>query len=653
MKVIPAVQARQIAELLQDLQVSGSVRDATEYEAKLRELSSLVNGEDPVPSFNQIRSLIWALCSSQSHNMMMKAAKNDIEAAFIQVDEIGEKINDHHNLFMKNVMGDLERNLQQQENTIRRLEWLADRSNEFSHVLSNNFSSASLFRVPPSDIEGDTLYFDNRTYKNKSEINLPFSYVSERGKKLILDIESNPIVRPISAKLLTDQYAYGTSIAVDFEDDISNTIDGKPGTFWTRTVYLQDKVPKVNTVIEFSLGFAKYIDYIIVESGTPDIYSITSIQGVSPGGHRINLSTDTVEVDGKTRVDFSSTLLKSVIVTFSVSSHRRADYFTDGEEKTFDAFSDVGKYDNIIRNNAIANVVRKAFSSKSAADMCNVPDYQSSRVSAYAYVFVLDNVWFGNSLYKDTGIFVSKPLRLKNPGVIAVRSDESSETGTIRNSVEYEIIRIDRHPKYKEYRFPIPKLDQTSVVSERLVFTNRDTSSVINDVGALRFLPYIESTWVLNPAGDNYPITVNKNGEALNFGSDWQFSISNNSDGSNFSFDWSSNLTDATSWSNYKFFPPKFWIKILSPELNSVYTVDYTIRTSDSHTEDDNKTIWLDKDKTTSLSHGGRVNFRQEDPDVTIESDLYLQIMLRRNTSSQSKSPELYEYALLAATYDE
>jgi hypothetical protein len=585
--------------------------------------------------------------------MMMKAAKNDIEAAFIQVDEIGEKINDHHNLFMKNVMSDLERNLQQQENTIRRLEWLADRSNEFSYVLSNNFSSASLFRVPPSDLEADTLYFDNRTYKNKSEINLPFSYVSERGKKLILDIDKNPIVRPISAKLLTDQYAYGTSIAVDFDDDISNTIDGKPGTFWTRTVYLQDKVPKVNTVIEFSLGFAKHIDYIIVESGTPDIYTITSLQGVSPGGHRINLHTDTVEVDGKTRVDFSSTLLKSVIVTFSVSSYRRADYFTDGEEKTFDAFSDVGKYDNIIKNNAIANVVRKAFSSKAAADMCNIPDYKSSRVSAYAYVFVLDNVWFGNSLYKDTGIFVSRPLRLKNPGVIAVRSDESSETGTIRNSVEYEVIRIDRHPKYKEYRFPIPKLDQTSVVSERLVLTNRDTSSVINDVGALRFLPYIDSTWTLNPAADNYPITVCKNGEALNFGTDWEFSISNDNAGSNFSFEWSSNLTDATSWSNYKFFPPKFYIKIKSPELNFVYTVNYTIRTSDSHTEDDNKIIWLDNDKTISLSHGGRVNFRREDPDVTIESDLYLQVTLRRNTSSQSKSPELYEYALLAATYDE
>jgi len=650
---MPAVQARQISELLQDLQVSGSVRNASEYEAKLRELSALVNDVNPVPSFNQIGSIVWALCASEAHNTMMKAAKNDIEASFLQVDEIGSKVEDHHNLFIKSVMGDLERNLQKQENTIRRLEWLANQSNEFSHVLANNFSSSSLFRIPPSDLEADTLYFDNRTYKSKSEVDLPLAYTSERGKKLILDSSNNPIIRPINVKLHTDQYAYGTEKSVDFDDDILNIIDGKPGTFWTRTVYLKDKVPKVNTVLEFDLGFAKDVDYMIVESGTPDSFNITNIQGVSPDGHRITLYSDPFEVNGKVRKDFSKTLVKSIIVTFSVSSHRRADYFLDGNEKTFEAFSKEGRFDNIIKNNAIANIIRDALASKELADTCNVPNYSSSRVSSYAYVFTLDNVWFGNSLYKDTGVFVSKPLRLKNPGVVAVRSDELTQTGAIQNSVEYEIIKIDRSPKYNESRFPVPKLNQTSVTSERLILTNRDTSSVINDVGSLRFLPYIASDWSLTPSADNYPVTVYENGETLSFGSDWQFAIANDSSGSNFSFDWSGNLSNATLWSNYKFSPPKFWIKISSPKLNSVYTVDYTIRTSDSHTATDNKIIWLDKNKTTSLYHGGRVNFRQKDPDVTIESDVFLQVTLRRNKSSQAASPELYEYAVLAATYNE
>ena len=104
LKVMPAVQARQIAELLQDLQVTGQVRNATEYEAKLKELSALVNAAIPQPSFVQIRSLVWTLCSSEAHNIMTKAAKNDIEATFLQIDEIGEKLEDHHRLFMTNMV---------------------------------------------------------------------------------------------------------------------------------------------------------------------------------------------------------------------------------------------------------------------------------------------------------------------------------------------------------------------------------------------------------------------------------------------------------------------------------------------------------------------------------------------------------------------
>ncbi len=59
------------------------------------------------------------------NNMMMKSLKNDIEAAFLQVDEIGTKVDDHHFLLMKNLIADMERGLADQENQIRRLEWLA------------------------------------------------------------------------------------------------------------------------------------------------------------------------------------------------------------------------------------------------------------------------------------------------------------------------------------------------------------------------------------------------------------------------------------------------------------------------------------------------------------------------------------------------
>ena len=95
-----------------------------------------------------------------------------MEAIFSQVSEIGDKINDHHFLVMKNFANDLEKGLADQENNIRRLEWLAGQTNEFSLVLSNTFSSSSLYNVSRSDKLAEALYFDNRTYEVQKEEDL-------------------------------------------------------------------------------------------------------------------------------------------------------------------------------------------------------------------------------------------------------------------------------------------------------------------------------------------------------------------------------------------------------------------------------------------------------------------------------------------------
>jgi len=656
LKVMPAVQAKQIADLLQDLQVSGQVRNASEYEAKLKELSALVNSSVPQPSFNQIRALVWNLCSSDAYNTMTKAAKNDIEAAFLQVDEIGQKLSDHHRLFMSNVLKDLERNIQSQENTIRRLEWLANQNNEFSRVLVNNFSSSSLMKVPISDPEADIFYYDNRTFQNISQTTLPLAVVSERGEKLLLDVANDPVILPVQARLQTDNSSYGTELYVDYDSNLNNIIDGQQGTFWTRTIYVKEQVPRVNTIIEFDLGLAKDVSYIIIEGATPEAFLVLSIQGVSPGGNRVDLISSEITVNGRSRIDFPRTFLRSVMVTFSVQTYSRADYFLTGEEKAIEIFDTENKFNKLLKKDYLAPVIRKAMASENMADLCNVPKYLPKQINYYNYTFALDNVWFGNSIYKDVGIFVSKPLSLKNPGVLGIKVDTNTETGIIRNTIEYEIIKIDRSPKQKITKIPIPYLGQSSVTSERLILTKKETNTIIYDVGMLRFLPYISSTWVY---GDDDPVIIYKNGSSTPLASsEWDFAIAESSLATNWTLDWQNGFVNAVDWLDpilgtpkYKLSPPKMWIKIKNPELNAVYTVDYTIRTSDSHPDVDNKIIWLDKDKTVQLNHQGRIRFEQEDPDVTIESDIYLQITLRRNISSQSKSPELYEYAVLAATY--
>ena len=649
---MPAVQARQIADLLQDLQAKGTVRNAEEYREKLQELSVIVNDSAPKPSFEQIRALVWNLCSSDAHNVMMQSYKNDVEAAFLQVDEIGNKLDEHNELLVKNMIADLERGLKEQENNILRLEWLANQANEFSQVLVNSFTSSSLLQVPRTEFGSDSLYYDNRTYKKQTEVELPSAIVSERGEKLILDVNNDPVVYPVGVVLSSDNNSHNTEISVDIDNELSNIIDGERGTFWSRNVYLASIVPKVTTVMEFDLGSGQDVSYIIIEGGTQEPFFVEDIEGIAPDGNRISLDTSSNEVNGKTRIDFTQSFVQTVKVTFAVYTYHKSDYVIQKESDVHEAFLAENKFHRLRRKDSLAPISRDALASKKLADLCNVPVKVPKQINAFRYTFTLDNVWFGNSIYQDTGIFVSKPLSVVNPGVVAIRTDESSSTDIDRNTIEYEIIKIDKSPKYKETRFPILKIGESTQINERLIFTKRETDTIINDVAMLRFCPYIPSDWV---AGQDDPIIVYKNGEALTVGTDWEYAFAELS-GVNVTFDWKIAFSDGTSFSGYTLTPPKMWIKIKNIALNDVYMVAYTPRTSDYNINiagtNEEETLWLDKDKTAFLNKDGRVHFQRKDPDVTIESDIYLQITLRRNKASQSSSSELYEYAVLATSYD-
>lgn len=644
LKILPAVQARQLTDLLNELKVSGEVRNADEYEMKLKELASLVNSTDPKSSFSQIRALVWDYATSDAHNTMMKALQNDIEALFNQVDEIGTKTNDHHFLMMKNLFADMERGIDDQENNIRRLEWLAGQNNEFSIALVNGFKSASLNRIARSVLGANTLYFDNRTYKNKTAAELPSAMVSENGQKLILDASNYPATRPISVKLLNDANSYGTKIQPEVDNPIENLIDSKRGTFWTRNVYLDEVVEKVTTVLQFDLGTAKDIDYIIVQGATEAPYFIDKIEGVGPDGSLISLYEIETEVPRNIRIDFQKTFLKGVKVTFSIRTYNRAEYFIDKKSSVLKVLQPNDKFDEVEKAQSLGPLATEVLSSQNLADILNVPSGKSQQINSFLYPFALDNVWFGNSLYNDSGIFVSKPLKGNDFGVIAVQVKENIASES-PNSIEYEIIKRDLSPKYIETKFPIPYLRQTSVVSERLILTKREENSTISDAGALRFCPYIPEDYDLLMS---QPVKIYENGIELVPGNNYQIAIGlNNTEDA---LDWQENYSDAKDFSNYTLNPVKMWIRINEVKSNAVYTVDYPIRTSDSYVDD--KTIWLDKDKTIFLSEGGRVNFKRENPDVTIESEVYLQITLRRNASSRSTSPELNEYAILGAVYN-
>lgn len=642
LKIMPAVQAKQISNLLNKLQIAGEIKNTEEYSNKLEELSALLNDSNPIPSFNKIMASIWSSCSSQSHNYMMTLLKNDIEALYLQIDEMGQKINDNNNLILKTLSSGLLEVLETQYNKINEFKWIADNNNEFDLVATNSFALSSSNSTERSSLESKGLFFDNRTYINKIESELPSAIINKATESLTLKSKDN-IVNPISVKLLSDQYSYGTELNASLTD-LENIIDNTFGTYWTRNIYLSSKVPKVTSVLEFTLGQGKNINFIHIDNGSCTPIFVSSIIGIKADNSKITLLDTETEVFSSKQINFNKQFLKSFIITFLTYTYEKTEYYTGDDYLANELI-------NNKKNDFLVNISQDNINSESLSNLCNISDYSPEHINKFLYSITIDNVYGGYSVREDNGIFVSKALKAKDVGVIAINSEQEIETDSVSNNIEFEIIKRDRFPYYKETKFPIPILNQKQVYSERFIPINKTVRNDINDTGVLRFCPYVDPSLTIT---SDDPITVYENGQRLIFGdpdNGYEYAIGTFTDSSGIiKLDWKGgNWLDAANFSNYKFTPQKMWLKLANPNQNSIYTVHYTIRTSDSYIND--STVWLDKDKTIFLSDGGRAICYRDNLDIDIESDIYTQITLRKNLLLESSNIELPGYTTFCSVY--
>lgn len=707
MKTMPVVQSRQIVDMLNDLRAKGEVRNAEEYEQALLDLSNLVNAENPIPSFSQIRAMVWQLCSSDAHNFMMRAATNDIEAVFSQTDEINQRIEDQHTLIMQSMLGELEKVVGEQEDSIRRFQLIGSNNTEFVDILLNSFSSTNLKRISRSEPDAVNLFFNNRDGKVLTEDVLPDAEVSPNGRKLTLTTTQEPRVLPVSVSLLTDEESYESVINSSVNNSISNTIDGTAGTFWTRTVYLDQPVERVSTPMKFNLGNGADINYVIIQGASQYPFYVTEMWGIAPDGHKINLmlrrastSIDSsssiqvenqpleeeVYVDGTVRIDFEQVFVKDVHIKFAYSSYEEGDFWIDSTVQAHNIFEE----DTELTTEDVAQQVDEVLLSKGLSDILGVPKNVKNHINSNVYYFALDNVWFGNGLYSDSAIFVSEPLHVENPGVVSVQTRErnvgnrniltETEVSTGEDpryinagSVEYELIRkrLNKDGLQVIDHFPVPFLGQEQVIRERFVpvklvnnISGQQGQSIINNAGPLRFCPSISATHPIIPSyWSREELKVYKNDKPISLGiggDDYQVAFRLDPTGNTTDLDWTASPDpDILDFRNWNVPQQRLWILINSPSPSDVYTVDYTIRTSLRKDSDINLglspeecVVYMDQNRTIRMEEDGKLMFvKDAATQITDNSELFLQITMRRNTASKAVSPEVNEFALLVAPY--
>src|SRR5690606_9065588 len=131
-----------------------------EYNQKLEELLGRIPQGDFSPSF-QYSPFRPGVSSSEQFNEMVQAIADDLDVAFIEINNIYTVIKAHRDIFRDKVIQEVYSSVQELKNEIDKLELVANPDNSFDNVFLNSFSGDA-YLLQGIDLYANELLYDLR-----------------------------------------------------------------------------------------------------------------------------------------------------------------------------------------------------------------------------------------------------------------------------------------------------------------------------------------------------------------------------------------------------------------------------------------------------------------------------------------------------------
>ncbi len=311
---------------------------------------------------------------------------------------------------------------------------------------------------------------------------------------------------------------------------------------------------------------------------------------------------------------------------------------------------DISGITNVLQNQiASAALLRNGF-------FLNKKPIEGLNVEYFDYEIGFDNIRVGYGQYAYTSIFTSRALIVNDINQIALKATEtrplmsgavitdvlstysSPGDGSYLGSIEYYSIvqELDNQKNVlNTIVFPIIPIQSKNIFHERLILKYKNTSTIPN-VGKLIFYTRLND--------DATNILVYRNGSLLTYNQDWLLE----------DYPYTNNVLPPTG------IPSSTGIKILFPSLYDIYTVSYTpiisgtradpVALGDLDIHNDSNTINivdLTGDCAAKMINDNIValtNFSNKTVQV------FLMIILRRNTFDVTTSPSVLDYTLITSS---
>jgi hypothetical protein len=656
-KKIDKRQADQVLAFLNKKKQEGQIRTVDEFIERLDSLVRELVETELSPTLKVFDAHQEQTIDSETFNHMLDRITDDFRSSFEEANNIFEVQTSHRAIIRDVVLKTVYRAINQLETKLGLYETKKQQGGNVSKTISRTFNATESKTTRSGVIQPGAIFSDPRTGK----IIKDDAYVEEIGDRLTL------------AKSLNNQYEFKKVYQV-FDvsfprselvveppgTSLKYVIDNTANTYWAQSLLFETVQPytKIKIVLEFSIP--KDLNYIEIEPITDKGFIFESFDYENDLLGITNVSSEDIDVSSSLRLNFQRISASRLFLTFRNENFVPVDFqyspedislFQQAVSQPIERFS--------VDINGLSEVFGDKIQSPTVKDILGVIPNDKFIFSGYAYSFGFDNIRAGLSTYSSDSIYVSAPLRIKQPlGQLYLNSNETrpvadSITETPSNTVvtydgndsdfyfsslEYWVIKRD-YDKDKNIlrtsKFPLIPRGNNRINHERLLLTSKyNVSSHINDVGqTVLFTDRIVGN-----------VKVYRNGLLSAYGIDWE------------------DITSDSEKTPNSGVPMVFKIRLNNPVIGDIYTVSYTPMYSNSR--------GVPKILSAFTGSGidvvdmkGNLSVRYVDNNTILlnersiyknieQSDIFLCVILRNNSSRNVLSAVVEQFDLFIGTRD-
>jgi hypothetical protein len=659
---LPTAQGNQIIKILTQGRDSGKIRSIEEFKKNLQELTSKILAERITPTLKLYMATAGTDTSPEQYNYMLDRIQDDLEAGFIEADNLDLILDAHHNLIQDVVLKSLRYAVNELESKLKFYEFIDKNEQGFDNALFNTFREAIQGITARSASVASLLFVDQKTHQ--PILTDEDCWIDTVGERLLLGPATNTLIQPKNAVWLSNSNSIRSELDVTFSNSsIQNILDGTQKTYWVVPILLSEtKVSGVPMEVALEFGGSRTINYVDIEPAS--LYPITLLGIDYQDANNIRLSTDVEEtiLTGPIRVMFTRISANSLILRLKQRNYTEIQFVQRTGESNFHRAILGQSLDNIDVDSITEDLKEILTSDYILSDLLGLSTTVSQQSKYFEYTFGFDNIKPGYSSYDSRGIFVSAVKKIKDLGQVGLKIEEyrpyqlPGETGQYFEQYSYPVRSLSEDDKFYhssvEYwlvcqhysvdgllissdTVPVLPLNTNRIYHERLLLT-ANTSGILNaDLGQLMFYTL----------GSGTDVIVYRNGTALTFNASdgWEFVTTGDVSG----------LTVETPASGK---PMKRAIRIKSTvQPLDIYTVSYTPLLSNTYTIPSDTTnlytVDLVGDHSARLTQDNSIIFESIRKGNTISyTELYLTIIMRRNSSIDHLSPVVEEYMLVTGS---